>query len=102
MLEDPNVSPPDDMWTKTVSPLDAPDKPEDITVHFEKGIPVKVEAPGKTTTDSVELFGHLNDLGNKHGVGRIGKFPDDLSCLFNRRLTNTSSTDIVENRYEDI
>jgi argininosuccinate synthase len=72
MLEDPNVTPPEDMWTKTVSPLQAPDQYEDITIYFDKGIPTKVVSPSKTATDSVELFGHLNDLGKKHGVGRIG------------------------------
>ncbi|KAI8226033.1 Argininosuccinate synthase [Colletotrichum sp. SAR 10_99] len=78
MLEDPNVTPPEDMWTKTVSPLQAPDAPLDITVHFDKGLPVKVVTPQQTATDPVELFGLLNALGKEHGVGRI---------------------DIVENRY---
>ncbi|GKT49141.1 argininosuccinate synthase [Colletotrichum spaethianum] len=71
MLEDPNVTPPEDMWTKTVSPLKAPDAPLDITIHFEKGLPVKVVTPEQTTSsDSVEIFGLLNKLGGEHGVGR--------------------------------
>ncbi|KAJ0350951.1 hypothetical protein KNSL1_003621 [Colletotrichum chrysophilum] len=69
MLEDPNVTPPEDMWTKTVSPLQAPDAPLDITVHFDKGLPVKVVTPQQTATDPVELFGLLNALGKEHGVG---------------------------------
>lgn len=71
MLEDPNVSPPEDMWTKTVSPLDAPNTPLDITIHFDKGLPVKVVTPDTTATESLELFGLLNKLGGEHGVGRI-------------------------------
>ncbi|KAK1988789.1 argininosuccinate synthase [Colletotrichum cereale] len=71
MLEDPNVTPPEDMWTKTVSPLKAPDTPLDITIHFDKGIPVKVVTPQQTSTDAVELFGLLNKIGGEHGVGRI-------------------------------
>jgi argininosuccinate synthase len=71
ILEDPNVSPPDDMWTMTQSPLVAPDKPTDITIHFEKGIPSKLVTPEKTYTDSVELFVALNKLGHMHGIGRI-------------------------------
>ncbi|KAJ5004328.1 Argininosuccinate synthase [Colletotrichum sp. SAR 10_66] len=71
VLEDPDVTPPEDMWTKTVSPLNAPDAPLDITIHFEKGTPVKVVTPQQTATDSVELFGLLNRIGGKHGVGRI-------------------------------
>ena len=71
ILEDPNVSPPDDMWTMTQSPQAAPDKPTDITIHFEKGIPVKLVTPEKTYTESVELFTALNKLGHTHGIGRI-------------------------------
>jgi hypothetical protein len=71
ILEDPDVSPPDDMWTMTQSPLNAPNEPTDITVHFEKGIPVKLVTPEKTYTDSVELFVALNKLGYTHGIGRI-------------------------------
>lgn len=63
--------PPEDMWTKTVSPLKAPDAPLDISINFEKGTPVKVVTPQRTATDSVELFGLLNQVGGEHGVGRI-------------------------------
>lgn len=71
ILEDPDQSPPDDMWTMTDSPLNAPNEPTDITIHFEKGLPVKVVTPEKTYTDSVELFVALNKLGYTHGIGRI-------------------------------
>lgn len=71
MLEDPNVTPPQDMWTRTVSPLEAPDTPLDISVHFDKGLPVKVVTPQQTVTDSLELFTLLNALGKEHGIGRI-------------------------------
>ncbi|KAG5960106.1 hypothetical protein E4U57_000265 [Claviceps arundinis] len=71
MLEDPNVTPPEDMWTRTVSPLKAPDTPLDITVHFEKGLPVKVVTPQKTVSESLELFNLLNALGKEHGIGRV-------------------------------
>ncbi|KAF6798862.1 argininosuccinate synthase [Colletotrichum sojae] len=71
MLEDPNVTPPEDMWTKTVSPQNAPDKPLDLTIEFSNGLPVKVTTADQTATDSVELFGLLNAIGKEHGVGRI-------------------------------
>lgn len=71
ILEDPDISPPDDMWTMTDSPLNAPSEPTNITVKFEKGIPVAVVHGDKTYTDSVELFTYLNKLGFTHGIGRI-------------------------------
>lgn len=66
------------MWLMTADPMKAPNEPTDITLHFEKGIPVKLVTPQKEYTDSVELFQALNKLGYTHGIGRI---------------------DIVENRY---
>lgn len=84
MLEDPNVTPPEDMWTKTVSPQNAPDKPLDLTIEFSNGLPVKVTTPDQTATDSVELFGLLNAIGKEHGVGRIVSF---LPCFVSTHLT---------------
>ncbi|KAI8849728.1 argininosuccinate synthase [Chytridium lagenaria] len=84
ILEDPDVTPPKDMWKLITDPEDAPNVPERVNVHFEKGIPVLVEnvTDGVTKkTDSLELFLYLNALGRKHGIGRI---------------------DIVENRFVGI
>ena len=75
MLEDPDTTPPDDMWKLTIDPRKSPDEPEDFTVFFEKGIPTKLEftekGSKKTVTDSVELFLEANEIGKRHGVGRI-------------------------------
>ena len=74
MLEDPDQSPPTDMWTMTDDPINAPNTPEDITLHFEKGIPVKLDLlkEGKSITGSLEIFTKLNEIGKIHGIGRIG------------------------------
>ncbi|KAJ2427819.1 argininosuccinate synthetase [Coemansia sp. RSA 2524] len=39
ILEDPNVTPPKDMWKLTVDPEDAPNTPERITITFKEGKP---------------------------------------------------------------
>ena len=57
------------MWTRTDDPLTAPNTPQEVTIRFEKGIPVKVSSEGKEWTDSMDLFYALNALGKKHGVG---------------------------------
>ena len=71
ILEDPNITPPKDMWKLTVDPLDAPDTPEDFVVHFEKGLPVKLETQGKTITEPLALFLEANSIARRNGVGRI-------------------------------
>ncbi len=45
-LEDPANAAPDDIWMLTASPKEAPDKPGEVTIGFEEGVPVSVN--GKT------------------------------------------------------
>ena len=73
ILEDPNTSPPEEMWKLTVDPSKAPDTPEDFTLTFKQGLPVALEynQGKKTATDSVDLFLTANAIARRHGVGRI-------------------------------
>lgn len=75
VLEDPAAEPEEDMWRWTVSPMQAPDEAEKVTIEFKHGDAIKVN--GKKLKPH-ELLAELNRLGGKHGVGRA---------------------DIVENRY---
>jgi len=52
----------------TVSPQEAPDQAESVTIDIEKGIPTKVNGEACT---ALEMVTKLNELGGKHGVGRI-------------------------------
>src|SRR5438309_4405691 len=67
-LEDPANAAPDDIWMLTKSPKDAPDKPAEVTIGFEKGTPVSVN--GKRMS-GVELVETLNRIGGENGIGRI-------------------------------
>ncbi|KAI5310801.1 argininosuccinate synthetase [Ascosphaera atra] len=71
ILEEASIPPPDDMWKLTDDPRKAPNQEEDFSIFFEKGIPTKVVIGDKTYTDSLELFIALNEIGRKHGVGRV-------------------------------
>ncbi|MCP4009169.1 MAG: argininosuccinate synthase [Proteobacteria bacterium] len=66
-LEDPWVQPDEEMWRWTVSPQNAPDTPEEITLSYKRGDVVAVNGEAKTPNEVMEL---LNKLGSKHGVGR--------------------------------
>jgi argininosuccinate synthase len=67
-LEDPWAEPDDDMFRMTVNPEQAPDTPEYVEIDFEKGDAVAVNgerlSPGK-------LLRRLNEIGGRHGVGRV-------------------------------
>jgi argininosuccinate synthase len=74
ILEDPNTTPPADMWKLTTALTSAPATPEQISIEFKAGLPVKVtlsSEQNRTVTDPVDVFLTLNALGRKHGIGRI-------------------------------
>ena len=68
VLEDPWVSPPSSMFRMTVSPKDAPSTPQTLTLDFEKGNPIAIN--GKPLSPA-KLLARLNQIGGKHGVGRV-------------------------------
>ena len=75
VLEDPDFEPEDSMWRITVSPEKAPGKPEHVELEYRNGDIVAVN--GKKMTPA-QVLTKLNQIGGKHGIGRL---------------------DIVENRY---
>jgi argininosuccinate synthase len=77
-LEDPDYSPPEEIFQWTRSPLAAETKPREITVVFEKGIPVAIDnEPASPAT----LILTANRLAGDHGVGRIDIMEDRLLGL---------------------
>ena len=103
ILEDPNLTPPKDMWKLTVDPLDAPDKPEDFTIHFEKGLPISLETEdGKSVTDSVELFLTANAIARRHGIGRIDIVENRFIGIKSRGCYETPGLTILRSAHIDL
>ncbi len=85
LLEDPWNEPEEEMYTLSVSPENAPDEPEYITIDFKEGLPVRVN--GKAM-GALELMEMLDATAAKHGVGRID--------LVENRLVGMKSHGIYE------
>ena len=68
VLEDPAIEAPDYVYQRTVDPVDAPDTPQTITIGFEKGDAVSVDGE---RLSPASLLTRLNELGGKHGIGRL-------------------------------
>src|SRR6201988_4450009 len=68
VLEDPGQDVPDYVYSRTLSPEQAPDKPTVITIDFEKGDAVAID--GKKLSPAA-LLTRLNQLGHDNGVGRL-------------------------------
>jgi argininosuccinate synthase len=68
VLEDPWEPPPKGMFRMTVDPESAPDEPEYVTIGFEAGNPMSVNG---VLLSPVDLLVSLNEIGGRHGIGRI-------------------------------
>jgi argininosuccinate synthase len=67
ILEDPWAAPPEDIFTLTRSPMEAPDQPETVEIAFVEGNPTAIN--GEALSPAAMLM-RLNELGGLHGVGR--------------------------------
>ncbi|KAI8882797.1 argininosuccinate synthase [Backusella circina FSU 941] len=104
ILEDPNITPPKEMWKLTVDPEDAPNTPERITITFEKGIPVKVvnHNDGHEVTEAVELFTYLNTVARRNGVGRIDIVESRFIGVKSRGCYETPGGTILRTAHKDL
>ncbi|HRF08036.1 MAG TPA: argininosuccinate synthase [Xanthobacteraceae bacterium] len=68
VLEDPNVEAPNIVYQRTISPMDAPDKPTTVTIGFEKGDAVSIDG---VKLSPATLLTKLNELGHDNGIGRL-------------------------------
>jgi len=68
VLEDPWAEPPSDMYTLTVPPEKAPDRPRYVNIGFERGDPVSID--GRRISPA-KLLGKLNRVAGENGIGRI-------------------------------
>jgi argininosuccinate synthase len=68
VLEDPWSEPPEFVYQRTISPMDAPDKVTEIDVEFKRGDAVALN--GKKLSPA-QMLAALNDLGRDNGIGRI-------------------------------
>ena len=83
VLEDPWGAPPRDVFQWTVDPDEAPARAKEIVIGFEQGIPSTID--GSRTT-GVALIEKLNDLGGRHGVGRIDQIENRLVGIKSREI----------------
>lgn len=82
-LEDPFVEPAEDTYVKVVPAEKAPGTPGRLTVRFKKGDPVEVN--GKKYAP-VQLLKKLNEVGARHGVGRVDMVEDRLVGIKSREI----------------
>jgi argininosuccinate synthase len=92
VLEDPGQDVPDYVFSRTVDPEKAPDKPTTITIDFECGDAIAVD--GKKMTPAA-LLKHLNDLGRANGIGRLDLVENRFVGMKSRGMYETPGGTIL-------
>lgn len=104
ILEDPNAPCAEDVYSRTSTIKDWPDEPELIELTFKDGIPVKVKNTndGTEKTGALELFMYLNELGTKHGIGRLDMVENRFVGIKSRGVYETPGGAILHNAHRDL
>jgi argininosuccinate synthase len=92
VLEDPDQDVPDYVFSRTVDPEKAPDKPTTIMIDFEHGDAIAVD--GKKMAPAA-LLRHLNDLGRANGIGRLDLVENRFVGMKSRGMYETPGGTIL-------
>ena len=99
VLEDPWEETPDYVYSRTVNPEDAPDLPEYITVDFERGDGVALNGAAMSPAT---LLTALNELGRKHGIGRLDLVENRFVGMKSRGMYETPGGEIYARAHRGI
>ncbi len=99
VLEDPWDEPPEGAFAWTTDPAKAPNEPEYIEIEFEHGLPIALDGH---KLDGVPLIERLNQLGGKHGVGRIDHVENRLVGIKSRELYEAPAAVILHDAHKEL
>ncbi|MGH6974917.1 MAG: argininosuccinate synthase, partial [Stellaceae bacterium] len=98
-LEDPWHEPEEFVYSRTVSPEKAPDKPEYVEIEFANGDPIAID--GKLLSPAA-LLARLNELGGKHGIGRLDLVENRFVGMKSRGVYETPGGTILHAAHRGI
>jgi argininosuccinate synthase len=91
-LEDPWEMAEEYVYSRTDSPINAPDEPEYIEVEFEKGDPVAINGEAMSPATLLET---LNTFGKRHGIGRLDLLENRFVGMKSRGIYETPGGTIL-------
>ena len=98
-LENPANEPKASTYQWIVTPENAPDEAEIVEIYFEQGVPVSVNGVALSPATLVET---LNDLGAKHGVGRIDLVENRLVGMKSRGIYETPGGTLLYTAHREL
>jgi len=98
-LEDPAAAPLERMFLLTTDPRNAPDDPEEVSIEFDRGIPVAVNGERMSPAGVVE---QLNTIAGRHGVGRADIVEDRLVGMKSRGVYETPGGTLLYTAHSEL
>jgi len=98
-IEDLEEPPRDDVFNLVTRPQEAPDEPQDVTIGFERGVPVSIDG---AALPLVELLEHAGAIGARHGVGIVDHVEDRIVGLKVRDLYEVPAAAIVLTAHKEL
>ena len=92
ILEDPWIEAEEFIYSRTIAPEDAPDKPTYIEIGFEKGDATSING---TALSPANLLSQLNQFGKENGIGRLDLVENRFVGMKNRGLYETPGGTIL-------
>jgi argininosuccinate synthase len=99
LLEDPWNEPEESMYQLSVAPEAAPDQPEYVEIEFEAGMPVAVNGE---KLSPASLVTKLNEIGGKHGIGRVDMVEGRLVGMKSHGVYETPGGTILMAAHQEI
>lgn len=99
ILEDTWNEADEGMFQLSVSPEEAPDQPEYLELGFEDGFPVKLNG---NSISPANLIKELNQIGGKHGIGRVDMVENRLVGMKSRGVYETPGGTILVAAHQDL
>lgn len=96
---DLNMEIPDSVWMWYTPPEKAPDKPEEVEITYEKGIPVAINGKNMLLK---ELVPFLNEKAGAHGIGLIDIFEEGIMNLKSRELYEAPAAAVILKTHRDL
>lgn len=90
---------PDDIWMWYRPPEKAPHQPAQVTLEFERGIPIKLNGKRRPLG---EIIPELNVIGGTHSIGRIDMFEDGIMDLKSREIYEAPAAAIILKLHRDL
>jgi argininosuccinate synthase len=99
VLEDPAVEPEEYVYSRTVAPEHAPDEPQYVEIDFVRGDPTAVDG---VALSPAALLTRLNEIGGKHGIGRLDLVENRFVGMKSRGVYETPGGTILQAAHRGI